>query len=110
MGYWAGRENRKFFIENGVVLSGPKGVPISVDPVTLEFVDTPPPAPPIVAEVPKVDAKEVLSDFTDEKKVSEFVEGKNVKPLQHSDDCDTKGRGGRYSPGCPKCAFLKKGK
>lgn len=114
MGYWAGKENRRFYIEDGIVLSGPKGTPIAVDPVTLEFVDSLPPATsvvPVVEEVKEVLPKNVLEDFMDDKKIDDFVkEGRNTKPITHAKDCKSGGRGGRYTDGCPKCEFLKKSK
>lgn len=110
MGYWAGRDSQRFYIEDGVVLSGPKGSPLPIDPVTFAPLAVTPPAP--VVEAPQeVERKNVLNDYTDEKKVDEFVkEGKNVKPLEHSKDCKSGGRWGRYTDGCPKCDFLKKAK
>lgn len=111
MGYWAGRDSQRFFIENGVVLSGPKGVPLPIDPVTFEILKETPAAPTPAPEEPVIEEKNVLKDYTDEKKVDEFVkEGKNVKPVEHLKDCETKGRWGRYTEGCPRCEFIKKAK
>lgn len=107
MGYWVGNEHKRFFIEGGVVLSGPNGKPLAIDPVTLKPIAEAPayvPAP----EVVEPEAKNVLKDFTDENKVDAFIkDGRAVKEFKHSKDCTSMGRGGKYTEGCLKCASLK---
>src|SRR3990167_1854315 len=109
MGYWAGRDYRRYFIEGTAVFDHPGGKQLNLHHETFEPLPEPvpayvPPHPP----PPEPEPKNVLTDYTDENKVDQFIkEGRNVKELKHSRFCHSMGRGGKYTDGCLKCNQLK---
>lgn len=111
MGYWVGKDNRRFYVEGNIVSVVPGGYALPLDPATLESIDKAPEAPAKEESPVEPEPKNVLSEYTDESKVDSFVkEGKNVASNLHSKGCTSLGRGGRYTDGCPKCQKLSKGK
>jgi hypothetical protein len=112
MGHWIGRDSQRFYVESGIVLSSPRGVPLPIHPETLEpLAETPlHPKDERLNETEEKRRGVVLDDFTDETKVGGFVIGVKNKPIEHLKECKSQGRGGRYTEDCPKCSFLKKGK
>lgn len=113
MGYWAGRDLRRFYVEGNRVYPHPGGKPLALDPVTLEPTQGVPPevetsAPAVVPAQSIKEPANVLSDFTDENKVDQFAkEGKNLKRAEHAKHCESLARRGDYTEGCPRCDQLR---
>lgn len=111
MGYWAGHENQRYYVEGNCVYLKPGGEQVQVDAITFAPLSVMPMKEAVSEETSSIGAATVLSDFTDEAKIEDFAKAAKVtKPIVHAKDCRSGGRGGRYTDGCPKCDFLKKGK
>jgi hypothetical protein len=106
MGYWAGKESKRYFVEGDCVYVRPGGDQVAVDPLNFEPVTVLPSPSPVVVEAK---TEKVLEDFRDEKKIDEFVSGVKIA-IEHLKECRTQGRGGKYTADCPKCDWLRKSK